>query len=110
MALKWLLMTRATMDSHCRELELKTKLSVCMNEAQAIKTIKEAEVSHVAEIKEAKVHHAAKIKEAEVHHAATIKEAMLHHTTRIKEAKACYTTNSFDLQQNPEGKYVSTRV
>ena len=52
-ALEWLLTTRATMDSHHRELELNTKLTMCMNEAQAIEGIKEAEASHAAEIKEA---------------------------------------------------------
>ena len=37
---------QATMDSHCRELELNTKLAMHMNEAQAIEAMKEAEVSH----------------------------------------------------------------
>ena len=80
MALVWLLLTRATMDSCCRELELNTELTMCMNvnEAQAIETIKETEMSH-----------AAKIKEAEV-----------YHTTRIKEAEVCHTTNSCVLQQS----------
>ena len=75
-ALEQLLATRATMDSHCRELELNTKLAIHMNEAQAIEAIKETEINHTAEIKE-----------AEVCHANTIKEAKLHHTTRIKEAE-----------------------
>ena len=76
-ALEWLLTTRATMDSHSKELELNAKLTMGMNEAQATEAIKEAEASHAAKIKEAK----------------------LHCTTRIKEAKACHTTNSFVLQQ-----------
>ena len=76
-ALEWLLMTRATMDSHCRELELNTELTMHMNKAQATEAIKEAEVCH----------------------AAAIKEAKLHHTTRIKEAEVWHTTNSCVLQQ-----------
>ena len=62
MALEQLLITRANMDSHHRELELNTELTVCMNEAQATEAIKEAEVSHAAKDKEAEVHHTAKIK------------------------------------------------
>ena len=33
----------ATMDSHCKELELNAELVMHLNEAQAIKAIKEAE-------------------------------------------------------------------
>ena len=73
MALEWLLTTKATIDSHCRELELNAKLAVCMNEAQAVKAIKETEVVHASATKEAKVHHAAMTKEAKVHHAAMIR-------------------------------------
>ena len=56
-ALEQLLTTRATMDSHCRELDLNAKLAMHMNEAQATEAIKEAEVSHAAEVKEDEVHH-----------------------------------------------------
>ena len=87
-ALEQLLTTRATMDSHHRELELNAELAMHMNEAQAAEAIKEAKVSHAAETKEAK----------------------LCHTTRIKEAEACHTTNSCLLQQTPQGKYASTGV
>ena len=37
-------MTKATMDSHRRELVLKTDIAMCQNEAQATEAIKEAEV------------------------------------------------------------------
>ena len=79
-AIEWLFMTRATMDSHCWELELNTKLAVCMNEAKATKAIKEAEVSHAAEIKEAELHCIIRIKEAEVH--CTTNSCVLQQTQR----------------------------
>ena len=65
MALEWLLMTKATMDSHQRELVLNTNISTCQNEAQATEAIKEAEMCQ----KEAEAHCAAVIKETEAHHA-----------------------------------------
>ena len=89
----------ATMDSPHTELELNAELTMCMNEAQATKAVKKAEVSHATKIKEAELHHTAEIKEAEVCHTATIKEVKLCHTTRIKVAEACHTTDSCVLQQ-----------
>ena len=98
--LEWLhSLARATTDSHCRELELNTKLAMYMNEAQATEIIKAGEVSHAAEVKETNVHHTVEIKEAKVYHATTIKGAKLCYTTRIKQAEACHTTNSCVLQQ-----------
>ena len=35
-----------TMDSCCKELELTAELAMCLNEAQAIEAIKEAELHH----------------------------------------------------------------
>ena len=46
MALEWLLTTRATMDSCCKELELNAELVMHLNKGQAIEAIKEAEVCH----------------------------------------------------------------
>ena len=54
-ALEQLLTTRATMDSHHRELELNAKLAMHMNKVQAAEAIKEAKVSHMAEVKEAEL-------------------------------------------------------
>ena len=76
------------MDSHHRELELNAILAVHMNEAQAVRAIKEAEVCHTSVIKEAEVHCTTMIKEAEV-----------HHTTTIKEAKVCCATTACILHQ-----------
>ena len=45
-ALEQLLAARATMDSHHKGLELNAEIMMCLNEAQAIKAIKEAEVCH----------------------------------------------------------------
>ena len=56
-ALEQLLTTRATMDSHCKELELTAKLTVHLNKAQAVEAIKESKVHCAATIKEAEVHH-----------------------------------------------------
>ena len=94
---------------------------MCMNEAQAVEAIEEAEMGyasstketemcHAVEIKEAEVCctattkeaevcHATVIKEAELCHTTTIKEAELCHTTRIKEAEVCHTTNVCVLPQ-----------
>ena len=102
-ALEQLLITMATMDCHCKELDLNTKLTMHMNETQAAGAIKEAKVSHAAEVKEAEVHHTTAIKDAEMHHTTAIKEVKLHHTTQIKEAEVHCTTNSCVLQQ-PTGK------
>ena len=44
MALEQLLMTKATMDSHQRELALNTNIAMHQNEAQATEAIKEAEM------------------------------------------------------------------
>ena len=77
-ALEWLLTTRATMDSHCRELELNAKLAMHMNEVQATKAIKEAEMQP---------------------HSQDQRGWVAPCTTRIKEAEVCCTTNSCVLQQ-----------
>ena len=45
-ALELLLATRANMDSHHKELDLNTELTMHLNKAQVIKAIKEAEVHH----------------------------------------------------------------
>ena len=49
-ALEWLLTTRATMDSHHKELELNTELAMNLNETQAIEVIKEAEMCHATAV------------------------------------------------------------
>ena len=49
-------MTKATMDSHHRELALNINIVRCENEAQATEAIKEAEVHCAAMIKEAEAH------------------------------------------------------
>ena len=76
-ALAQLLTTRATMDSSHRELELNAELTMCMNDAQGIEAIKEAEA----------------------HYTTMIKKAELHLTNTIKEVKVCHTTNARVLQQ-----------
>ena len=55
-ALEWLLMTKATMDPHQRDLALKADIAMHQNEAQATETIKEAEVHCAAAIKEVEAH------------------------------------------------------
>ena len=69
------------MDCHHKGLECNTELMACLNEAQAIEAIKQAEVCHAAAIKEVKVHYIAAIKDVEVHHVTMIKEAKVHCTT-----------------------------
>ena len=44
--LEQLCITRATLDSHCKELELNTELMMYLNDTQAIKALKEARVHH----------------------------------------------------------------
>ena len=65
MALEQLLMTKATVDSHHRELALNDNIAMCQNEAWATKAIKEAKMCQ----KEVEVHCAAAMKEAEAHQA-----------------------------------------
>ena len=76
-ALEWLLMTKATLNSHQRELEQSTKIARHQNETQATEAIKEAEVQC----------------------AATIMEAETHCEVTIKEAEACHATQAYDLEQ-----------
>ena len=45
-ALGQLLTNRATMGFQCRELELNTELTACLNDAQATEAIREVEVHH----------------------------------------------------------------
>ena len=54
-ALEQLLTTRATMDSHQRDLALNANTARCVNEAWATEALKEAEVHYAATIKEAEV-------------------------------------------------------
>ena len=44
MALEQLLTKRATMGFQCRELEVNTELAECLNDAEAAKAIRKAEV------------------------------------------------------------------
>ena len=55
-ALEQLLTTKATMDSHWRDLSLNAYIARCKNEAWATEAIKEAEVHCAAVIKEAETH------------------------------------------------------
>ena len=52
MALEWLLMTKATMDSCQRELALNNNIARCKNEAWATKALKEMEVCYATMITE----------------------------------------------------------
>ena len=88
-----LLTTRATMDSHHREMELNAKLIIHMNVAQAIKAIRR--LSRGDQGGWGGPHNW----DAKVCHATTIKDSKLHCTTRIKEAEVHHTTTSCVLQQ-----------
>ena len=83
-------------------LQRNAKLMGCMNEAQAIKAIREAEVYHISTIKEAKVCYAATIKETKVCHTAVIREPEVCHTTSVKEAEVYHTTAGC-VSQKPTG-------
>ena len=72
-ALEQLLMTKATLNSHQRELAWNTDIATCWNETQATEAIKEAEVQCEATIREEGAQCAAIIKEAEAQCAATIR-------------------------------------
>ena len=86
-ALEWLPMTKATLNSHQRELAWNVDVTMCQNETQATKAIKEAEVQCVATVREAEAQCAAMIREAETHFTAAIKEAETHYTAMIREAE-----------------------
>ena len=98
-ALEWLLTTKATMDSHQRDLVLNANIARHKNEAQATEAIKEVEACCVAAVEEADTHHAAAIKEAEACqaiHACTLekshKESMLEleHEAIAEEGQDCW--------------------
>ena len=63
--LEWLLTTKATLNSHCRELAQNTKITTCWNEAQTTEAIKEVEVQLEAAIREVETHYEVMVKEAE---------------------------------------------
>ena len=86
-ALEWLLMTRAILNSHQRELAWNANIARCQNEDLTTKAIKEAEVQHAATIREAE---------------ATINEAETHHKIAIKEAETHHATQAHNLQQSHE--------
>ena len=88
MALEWLLMTKATLNSGRRELACNTNNATCQNETQAAEAIKEVEVCHVATIKEVKSCCAVMIREAETHCEVV-----------IKEVKACCATQAYALEK-----------
>ena len=52
-AMEWLLTTKATMDSHGRDLALNANIARCKNEVWATEALKEVEVCYAAVIKEA---------------------------------------------------------
>ena len=82
-----LITNRATMDSCHRELELNIELMACLNEAQAIKAIKEAEVHHATAIKEAKVHHATTACVFQQTHRESV--LMWEHEAKVEEGWDC---------------------
>ena len=95
--LEQLFTTRASIDSHHREVALNVELAVQIKKAQTVEAIKEAEMSHTATVKDAEVCHTTTIKEVQVHHAAAIKEAEVHHIT-----------NACGLQPMYRGKHTGT--
>ena len=84
-------MTKATLNSCQRELTQNADITMCQNESQVAKAIKEAEVCHVATIREVVSHCAAMIREA-----ATSCKVM------IKEAEASHATQAYALEQSHE--------
>ena len=79
-ALEWLLTTKATLNSHQRELACNADIATCQNETQAAEAIKEVEVWC----------------------AATIREVETCYEVMIKEAEVCYATQAYALEQSHE--------
>ena len=73
-AMEWLLMIKATLNSCQRELAWNADIAMCQNDTKATEAIKEAEVQCAATIREVESYCAAMIKEAETHCEVTIKE------------------------------------
>ena len=94
MAMEWLLMTKATMDSHQRDLVLNTNITRCKNEAWAIEAIKEVEVYCTATIKEVKTCWAIHACALEKSH----KESMLEVECEVIAEEGC-------LGKIPQGKH-----
>ena len=86
-ALELLLMTKATMDSHQRNLVLNANIVMHKNEAQATEALKEVEVCYAAVIKEVEAHwviHACALEKShkesmlELEHEAIVEEVWDH--------------------------------
>ena len=84
-ALKQLLMTRAILNSHQRELVQSANIARCQIENQDAEAIKrwKSDVWPPSERAE-----------------AVIKEAETHHEITIEEAEICHATQAYDLEQS----------
>ena len=92
--LEQLLITKATMDSHQRELAVNADITMHQNEAQATKAIKEAEMYQ----KHAEVCCSATIKEAEAHCSAAIKETESHHAIHTCALEKSHKESMLELE------------
>ena len=100
-ALEQLLTTRATLNSHWRELVWNADIGRCQNDTQATKAIKEAEVWCATTIWEEETHCEVTIKEVEAHHVtqaydleqshkgSMLKHGMLKHEVLVEEQGDC---------------------
>ena len=80
--MEWLLMTRASIDTHCKKQVLDFEMAFCQNEAQTTEAIREVKAHCGAAIREAQATCATAFREAETtcaDHAYTIQQ--LHSNT-----------------------------
>ena len=87
MALEQLLTMKASLDSHCRELEWDLDSTVQECEAQATRAFQEAESLCTATIKEVEAHHMATIKDVEDHHTTKVHDLQQSHREGILKFK-----------------------
>ena len=91
--MRYLLMTRSSLDTHWREQVSDFETALHQNKAKATEAIREAKSLCGTAIREADAHHATHIREAEAYCTTHIREAEAHCATTIMEVEAHCATD-----------------
>ena len=106
-----LLVTRTSLDAHCRKQVSDLNMALCQNELETTKATKEARTLYTNTTREAEVHRAMLISKAEAQHTTYIKEAKAecasiiaeaenHCCTAIRKMESHSTTQACSIQQS----------
>ena len=88
-ALGCLLVTRSSLNAHCRKQVSDLKMALCQNKSETTKAIKEAKTLCTHTTREAEAYRAMLISEAEAWHTTCIKEAETNCALIIAEVENC---------------------